>query len=433
MNSHNAGKHKKLLLLGSSLGTMEILRYAQKKGIYVIVTDYLPPETSLAKREADEYWMINTSDVDKLETKCREEEVTAIFCGVSEFNLERTMELCDRLSLPFYADKEAWRYSRDKRLFKRLCQKKQVPIAKDYFIYDITDKEKLAEVQYPVVVKPVDLSGNLGVSYCKNESELIEAYKKVRLISDNPEIIVEKMLHGEEWHGYYAIANGEIRLVALNAMYAQPGKPSNCYSITTTATNHVEQYVNEISPLVENVLAEAGCKEGIAWVQVMLDEDGCFYVIEMGYRLTGECIFIPYRDLVGFDSIGWLVDFSLGNAHTSAELPDAQKTAYRKCACAYMLWSDKAGTIGSFEGVKEVSEMPGITIDLLVYVGKEIDEYRPMGTILFTSEDCDEMCSTLYEINKRIQVRDVDGNDMLIKYDNYQYLKQVYNEGRKGR
>ena len=99
---------EKLLMLGTGQGSREILRYAKSQGMHTIVTDYLDPNHSLAKKDADEYWMINTGDLDVLELKCREENVTAVVCGISEFNLEMTMELCKRLGFPCYCTPEAW-------------------------------------------------------------------------------------------------------------------------------------------------------------------------------------------------------------------------------------------------------------------------------------------------------------------------------------
>ena len=85
---------QKLLMLGTSYGTCEMLRYAKSIGVHTIVTDYNEPEHSLGKQISDEYWMINTGDLDTLEAKCREEGVNAVVCGISEFNLEMCMELC---------------------------------------------------------------------------------------------------------------------------------------------------------------------------------------------------------------------------------------------------------------------------------------------------------------------------------------------------
>ena len=124
------------------------------------------------------------------------------------------------------------------------------------------------------------------------------------------------MLHGREWYSYYAIAQGEIRQIALNAMEKQPGELKNLYSFTTTVTDNIEKFNREINPAIKKILKAVGCREGIAWVQVMLDADDKFYIIEMGYRLPGDMPFIVYPDIFGFDSIKWLTDYARGINNT---------------------------------------------------------------------------------------------------------------------
>ena len=127
---------RKLLMLGTSYGSILMLEYAKKQGIYTIVTDYLEPEHSPGKLVSDEYWMINTGDLDALEAKCRAEGVSAVVCGISEFNLEMCMALCKRLGLPCYCTPEAWHYSRDKVDYKALATSLGAPLATDYFLSD---------------------------------------------------------------------------------------------------------------------------------------------------------------------------------------------------------------------------------------------------------------------------------------------------------
>ena len=93
---------KKLLLLGTNAGTCDMVNYARSQGAYVIVTDNLPPEKSAAKLIADEAWQVSTADVDTLEKLATQNKVNGIFAGVSEFNLEKALTLCERLGLPFY-------------------------------------------------------------------------------------------------------------------------------------------------------------------------------------------------------------------------------------------------------------------------------------------------------------------------------------------
>lgn len=420
---------KKLLMLGTSYASCEMIRYAKSIGVYTIVTDPQEPDKSVAKLIADEYWMINTSDIDILEKKCREEGINAICCGISEFNLEVTMELCKRLGLKSYCTPEAWHFSRDKEDFKALCRKIEAPVAKDYDVSADFKEEELAKVEFPVVVKPIDMSGNRGISYCYNREELIEAYKYALSVSKSDKIIVEKMLHGEEWYGTYAIAQGETSLIALNAMYAQPGEPKNCYTITSTVSNYVARYCNEISPKIEELLKEVGCTDGIAWVQVMLDEDDKFYIIEMGYRMDGEMMFIPYRELCNFDTIKWLVDTALGIEHTKEDLPTPQTRAFVGTATGMELWTNKAGTIVKMEGFDEIAKLPGVFVETLKQVGDSIIKYRPVGVITFATETFDEMKELVEKVNDIVHVYNEDGEDVIIKYTDFDYLRSEYEKG----
>lgn len=420
---------EKLLMLGTGLASKEIVEYAKSQGVYTIVTDYLPPEKSKAKLVSDEYWMINTNDVDTLEQRCREENITAVMCGVSEFNLEMTMELCKRLNLPTYCTPEAWHYSRDKADFKLLCREVGAPIAQDYFISDELTKEELAKVNYPVVVKPIDLSGNRGISYCHNEEELVNAYKYARSVSKSPKIVVERMLHGNEWYGYYALAKGEIRQIGLVAMEAEPGQLKNLYSLSTTVTGYVEQFMEEINPSVEEVLKKVGCKEGIAWVQVMLDDDGHFYIIEMGYRLPGDLPFVAFPHILGFDSIKWLTDYARGIELTPDMLPPAQTKAYKKCGCGYSLWTHKGGTLSEMIGIEEVTKIEGISYYSLNDIGSEFVEHRPLGVFGVTADTIEEFIEKIKFINSTVSLRDQSGEDVIIRYTDFDYLRKQYRMG----
>ena len=98
--AHQLYNLTKLLMLGTSLLSKEMVEYAKSIGVYTIVTDYNEPEKSKAKLVSDEQWMINVADVDLLERKCREEGISAVICGVSAFRLAVCMELCKRLGFP---------------------------------------------------------------------------------------------------------------------------------------------------------------------------------------------------------------------------------------------------------------------------------------------------------------------------------------------
>ena len=263
--------------------------------------------------------------------------------------------------------------------------------------------------------------------------ELLIACDYARSMSKSRKLVIERMLRGEEWYGVYALADGQVSLLGLCAMYAEPGFPKFCYSITSTLSNHVEDFCREINPHIENVLKAVGCREGYAWTQAMLDEDGHFYILEMGYRLDGDMMFVPFKDLLGFDTIAWIVDYALGKRNDPAQLPPSQQKAFTRCATSYMLWTDdRGGVIASIEGLDEVKSWPGVVVDSLAAPGDPIRPYGPLGCILFTTDDCEEMIALIQKVNETVRILNTDGHDVLIRYTDFDYLRRTYREGLEG-
>lgn len=419
-------------MLGSSWGSVEMLEYAKSQGMYTIVADRDNLQRSIAKQHADEAWLISTNELDILEKKCKEEGVTAVVGITSDFNVDNAICLNERLGLPTYCSSATWHYSVDKADFKKVCQMCGAPIPTDYYVSDALSNEEILKVEFPVMVKPVDLAGNRGISYCYNKEDLVNGYKLARSLSKNRKIVVERMLHGEEWWSAYAMADGDIRLLALTSMLAQPGEPKNCYSITTTVSNHVEQFIKEVNPKIEAVLRAIACKEGYAWVQLMLDEDGNFYILEMGYRFDGSMMFLPFKEVCGYDAIKGHVDYARG-LNTKSLLPKSQEHAFTKCGTGYMLWTNKGGTIRDIQGIDRVRKIPGVHVHVAGMVGDEIEPYHTIGCITFANKNIDGMIEMIETINNAVKIIIDKGEDVFVRYTDYDYLRKIYKEGLEGK
>ena len=419
---------EKLLILGSDYGTIDIVKEAKRMGLYVIVSDLMT--TSPTKEAADEAWLISTTDIDLLEQRCKEEDIRAVLTGASDFNIARSRELCKRLGLPIYCQSDrAWEVATNKRAFKDLCKKVGAPVAKDYILSENVTAEELAAIEYPVVCKPVDKSGNRGMSYCANESELLEAYRYARSVSDNPTIIVERELHGSEFAVNYILADGEINLLFFSSEHNQPGELDNLYSVIITTSQHLKQYLEEVNDKVIEVFKAAGCRDGVAWVESMLDRDGHFYLLEMGYRFGGETVNIPYEKVCGFNSIRWMIEHAIGIQHTEKDLPVKLTDAYRACAATYMLFATHDGVIGKIEGLEAVEALSNVQVDIPKRAGGSVRYHATMGIIHIHAKDIEEMCDTIAKVNALLKITDTAEKDMFIYYDDYETLRQEYYAG----
>ena len=421
---------KKLLVLGSDFGSYDVVSEAKKMGLYVFTTDLM--NTSPTKEISDEAWTISTNDIDTLETKCKTENISGVMFGASDFNITCARELCKRLNLPIFCPNDySWGVARDKSEFKKVCLKVGAPVAQEYYIDEKLKREDLSNIKYPVVIKPVDKSGNRGMSYCSNEEELIKAYKYARRVSDNSTIICEKQLHGPEWVANYVLANGDARLLYFGRELHQKNESANLYSMITTTANGLRQWNEEVNDKVIDVFKASGFSDGIAWVETMRDEDGKFYLIEPGYRFSSETSYALYENVNGFNSIRWCIETAIGIKHTSEDLPRGLDRAYKSCVASYHLFSNKEDVIESIIGYEDVNSMDNVVIDLPKRKGAKVLDHANMGLIRIFAESIDEINDKLKYINSVFSIKNKKGENMFIRFTGYEQIKEDFEEGLK--
>lgn len=423
---------KKILMLGSNYGSVDLVLQAKKMGLYVIAADWLETDASPIKQVADESWLISTADIDALEIKCRERNVDAVIAGALDFNLGNARQLCKRLKLPMYCENdETWEIANNKRKFKDLCKRVGAPVAKDYFLSpELTEKE-INAVKFPVVVKPVDQCGNYGMSYCSNADELRKAYSYAKSVSSNQTIVVERELHGPEFAVNYVIAGDSIQLLYFSSEHSEPGTSKNMYALIDTTSYHLKQYLAEVNDLVMEVFRQAGCRDGIAWVECILDEDGKFYLLEMGHRFGGEMTYVPYEKISGFNALEYMIQCALGVKHDQFDLPASPTYPQREVAASYHIYAKENATIDSLDGLEEIRNMPDVVVDFVRGVGGKTVTGRTIGIIRIYAADCESLCNTIDEINRRLTVKDKEGRNLIVYFTDFSSLKEEYANGIK--
>lgn len=421
---------QKLLILGSDYSTVHLVEEAHMMGIYVIVTDLM--SQSPTRLIADETWNISTKDIPELISKIKEHRVSGVLAGASEFNLENVRIICKQLNLPLYcSDDKSWSVARNKRLFKDLCKRNGVRVAADYYISDDLKQTDLETVEFPVVVKPVDKSGNRGMSYCHSIEELKTGYIQAREVSEKEEIIVETHLKGQEYTAYYVLADGEVILSYYTSMHHEPGEADNLYSLEYMTSCHLKQFLTEMNDGIIRVLKDAGCKDGIAWVEMIYNTDKHFYALEMGYRFAGPGLYPLHEKITGFNTYRWMIEIALGIKHKIEDLPEPLDRAYTECAGAYDLFSNYTGEIKEIIGLDEVLKLPNILIDMPKREGDNVRKHSNMGIIKILGKDCEEMCGVISFINSHLRILNSDNENMFIVFDNFEIVKREYEQGIK--
>ncbi len=414
---------KKLLILGSSLGASEIVQKARKRGWYTIVTDNLPPEKSPAKQVADACWMISTADTGTLEEMCRKEGVSAIFSGVSEFNLDRVLTLTQALKLPCYISESVWTIARNKRLFKKKCMEKGIPVIPEYPVPAADDEAAWERITYPVVVKPVDGAGNAGLSICRNRQELSEGIRKARAFNPaKPEIIIEQYIAGEETLNYYLIAEGNIHYVYSGRALREPGYPTFLYSYATFAVRGIDDYLEKLHPQFLSLLQDIGCREGIAWLQCIRDEEGNYHALEMAHRMSADISGDILERSLGFNNVDWMLDTALGIRHSEEMIPKKVIPPYPAVMCVYFLFADHAGRIEKMTGFNKL-DPDRFHVEALNAPGDDIGQYKLMAKVAFFARQTEEIIHIMQYLNQSIVILDTDGRDLVVRYTDYETVR----------
>ncbi len=409
-----SGRH--MLVLGSDYGSRSVVECAQSMGCFVTVADLMA--LSPAKEAADKALLLSTADIDGLALFCRERGVDSVMFGASDFNVSNARKLCRRLGLPIYCgDDTAWAVARNKRVFKDLCLSCGAPVAEDCFLAANPSDEELSAVECPVVVKPADLSGNRAMSYCRVREELPRALQMAFRASPTGSVVVERMLRGREFNVHYVLSGGKASLLYMSEAFHAAGRPANEYALKVTSTECLEKWLSEVDPSLRRVFRRAGCEEGIVWVDAMLDSDGSFYLLEMGYRFGGVMTYLPFKRATGFDAYRWMVECSLGVPHSELNVvPKVRPDDSRGYAASYHLFSKREGTIGRVSGLEEVSSMEDVWVDLPKGVGDKVRGNACMGLIGVYGIDLSAIAEKLDRINEVLSIKDENGDELSYRF-----------------
>jgi biotin carboxylase len=407
---------KKLLLLGTNSGTCDIVNYARSQGAYVIVTDNLSPEKSAAKLIADEAWPVSTADVDTLEKLAINNKVNGVFAGVSEFNLEKALTLCERLGFPFYSTRKHWEMLTNKQRFKRLCRDNGVPVAREY-ILDAEDKSDLGQIQYPVIVKPVDSSGGIGIRICQNENELLKAYIKAVSFSKTKRAIVEQCIQGDEFSAGYTIKDSQFSLTYLADRYVtEPSETIPLPQANLLPSKYADKYLAELNAKVIQLFKSIGLSNGFIFVQGTRDNNG-FYIFEANYRIDAFLMHRFTGRINGIDYLEMLVNYALtgGTNGYDLSLDNPKINKY----CCVLSGVSKGGLVGKIFGSEEIKHKQSlIAVEKMYDVGDYIEKSGTLRQVhfkFFLIEDTiQELRSSIHEIQDTVKVLDDKGEDMLL-------------------
>lgn len=367
-------KQKKLLILGGNALSSDIVTTAQQMGLYTIVTDWNPIEKSPAKQLADEAWDVSITDYDELDKRIKEHNIDGVFTNYTDSYLIPYVRICERAGLPCLATEEQINTISNKDQSKALCEKFGISVSKAYKVDSIDELDTLQEIKYPVILKPVDQSGQRGIIVCNNLDELKSHYNESKSFSASGKVLVEEYLSGDYVVMFYTLQNGVVSLASMADKPVAPILDPNQVRLPMgylLPSKYVSLCRETVLPKVQAFVKGLGLKNGVIGIEAIV-KDNIISVFEMQFRLGG----MRHHEFVlqenGMNIMEMLIRFAISGDFTGW---DAKQTDNADFKSTYLLLNVlvNTGRIAHIEGIDDLRNYPNVTkITQMAYEGDDI-------------------------------------------------------------
>ena len=296
-----------LVIIGASYLQKPLALKAKERGLYTICFAW--PEGAVCKSVVDEFYPISIVEKEQIFDICRKKKIDGICTIASDVAAPTVAYVAEKLGL-IANSYEAAVTANNKFLMRNAFFKAGVYCPK-YQIVTSLDEIYLS-CSFPIIVKPTDRSGSLGVSKVERFDDLRIAIETALNNSFKHEAIVEEFIEGKE-------------ISVESISYKGTHYPLQITDkVTTGAPHFVElehhqpanlsrQQYSEIYGLTEKALDALGVTNGASHAEYKITEEGKVYVMEIGARMGGDFI---GSDLVklstGYDFLDGVINVALG-------------------------------------------------------------------------------------------------------------------------
>lgn len=323
---------QKLAVIGASYLQQPLVEKAKEMGLEVHCFAW--EDGAVCKDIADHFYPISIIEKEEILSICQQVGINGICTIASDVAAPTVAYVAEKMELVGNSYESAVR-ANNKYLMRESFSKADVPcpkymVATPDTINTPSVLDGLREFQYPIIIKPSDRSGSLGVSKICTPAEYYPAIDQAMKVSFKHEAMIEEFIDGREisvefisYQGHHyplqitdKVTTGAPRFVELE--HHQPSSLSK------------EMY-ETIYSITEKALDALGITNGASHSEYKITQSGRIAIMEIGARMGGDFI---GSDLVrlstGYDFLKGVIEVAQG------EFVEPQITDH-KCSGVYFL------------------------------------------------------------------------------------------------
>ena len=336
----------KALVLAGSCPQIVLLGLLKQRGIETVLADN--NVNAVARPYADHFVKVDLLNCEAVKQVAIEQQVDFLITVCADQVLITVAKVSEELGLPCYIDYQTAVDVSDKSLMKDIFHKWGVPTSKNVFMSEL-DMEKIADLTYPLVVKPADAYSSKGVRKVTNEEELRQFFAEAAQISRSGLVIVEEYVDGAEITVDFQVVDGVAHLLSASNTEKVDYKDRFLAFRTRYPAAISADTLERIRVIGQKIADAFGLKNTPMLVQLLTD-DRRESVLEFCARNGGGAKYLLIRRVSGFDPIDGVIRLTLGEPVELGKLGGEHRYLTNEFLYAY------PGVFDHLEGFEELKQ-----------------------------------------------------------------------------
>ena len=276
---------------------LPVVERAKEMGLRTICFAW--PQGAVCKDVCDVFYPVSITEKEEILRLCREEHIDGICTIASDVAAPTVAYVAQEMGLPGNEYNASVR-AHDKHLMR------------DVLVAAGVDCPRTDGVHLPVIVKPTDRSGSLGVQKVERQEDLEQAIRQAKALSLCGEALVEEFIEGREISVEMISQNGKHYALQITD------------KDTTGAPHFVElghhqpsslpvEMQERIFAITRRALDALGITQGASHSEYKITDAGRIVVMEIAGRMGGDFIGSDLVQLsTGYDFLRGVIEVALG-------------------------------------------------------------------------------------------------------------------------
>lgn len=366
---------KKLLILNGSHSEIPLIQSAKKIGFHVVTTGKLPD--LIGHQYADEYFPADYSNKEDVLQFAENLDIDRICSCANDFGATTAAYVSEKMGLSGHDTYATALLLHQKDSFKKLSLLNDLPTPHSISFLSYEQAENaINSLSFPVIIKPVDLTGGKGVAKVDNVKEYLSGIAAAFDLSREKRIVVEDFFIGTQHSFSSFIVDKKVVFSFSDNEYSY----KNPYYVSTSSSpaHDIDKYSDVLIAAVEKIAELLDLVDGVFHIQFLANGIEA-KIIDITRRCSGDLYSYPVNYSTNIDWAEWLVRAETGQ--NCSMFPKTVQSGYSGRHC---VMAEENGTIRNVIVSDELK--PFIHSELFWWQpGDIIDDYlvQKVGIIVF--------------------------------------------------